>query len=48
MREWGEKWNACRLFLRKPYGKILLGRPRRRCVYNIKMDLGEIGWSDVD
>jgi hypothetical protein len=25
-----------------------LGRPRRRLVDNIKMDLGEIGWDSVD
>jgi hypothetical protein len=25
-----------------------LGRPRRRWVDNIKMDLGEVGWGDVD
>jgi hypothetical protein len=24
-----------------------LGRPRRRWVDNIRMDLGEVGWSDV-
>jgi hypothetical protein len=28
----------------KPEGKKPLGRPRRRWVDNIKMDLGEIGW----
>jgi hypothetical protein len=27
-----------------PEGKRPLGRPRRRWVDNIKMDLGEIGW----
>jgi hypothetical protein len=26
----------------------LLGRPRRRWVDNIRMDLGEVGWGDVD
>jgi hypothetical protein len=31
-----------------PEGKRLLGRPRRRWVDTIKMDLGEIGWSGVD
>jgi hypothetical protein len=25
-----------------------LGRPRRRRVDNIRMDLGEVGWGDVD
>jgi hypothetical protein len=28
--------------------KELLGRPRRRWMDNIRMDLGEIGWSGVD
>jgi hypothetical protein len=32
----------------KPEGKRPLGRPRRRWVDNIRMDLGEVGWSDVD
>jgi hypothetical protein len=32
----------------KPEGKRPLGRPRRRWVDNIRMDLGEVGWIDVD
>jgi hypothetical protein len=44
----GEKRNAYRLLVGKPEGKRPLGRPRRRCVDNIRMDLGEVGWSDVD
>jgi hypothetical protein len=32
----------------KPEGKTPLRRPRHRCVDNIKMDLGEIGWGGVD
>jgi hypothetical protein len=44
----GEKRNAYRLFVGKPEGKRPLGRPRRRWVDNIKTDLGEVGWSDVD
>jgi hypothetical protein len=28
--------------------KRSLGRPRRRWVDNIKMDLGEIGWDGID
>jgi hypothetical protein len=44
----GEKRNACRLLVRKPEGKRPLGRPRRRWVNNIRMDLGEVGWGDVD
>jgi hypothetical protein len=31
----------------KPEGKRPLGRPRLRWV-NIRMDLGEVGWGDVD
>jgi hypothetical protein len=38
----GEKRNAYRILVRKPEGKRPLGRPRRRWVYNIKMDLREI------
>jgi hypothetical protein len=34
--------------VRKLEGKRPLGRPRWRCVDNIKMDLGEIGWGGVD
>jgi hypothetical protein len=32
----------------KPEGKRPLGRPRRRWVDNIIMDLGEIGWDGMD
>jgi hypothetical protein len=35
----GEKWNAYRLLVGKPEGKRPLGRPRRRWVNNIRMDL---------
>jgi hypothetical protein len=44
----GEKRNAYRLFVRKPEGGSSLGRPRRRWVDNIKIDLLEIGWGGVD
>jgi hypothetical protein len=44
----GEKRNACRILMGKPEGKRPLGRPRCRCVDNIKMDLREIGWDCVD
>jgi hypothetical protein len=37
----GEKRNAYRLLVGKPKGKRPLGRPKRRWVDNIKMDLGE-------
>jgi hypothetical protein len=32
----------------KSEGKRSLGRPRRRLVDNIKMDLREIGWDGID
>jgi hypothetical protein len=44
----GEKRNAYRLLVGKPVGMRPLGRPRRRWVDNIRMDLGEVGWGDVD
>jgi hypothetical protein len=44
----GEKRNAYILLVGKPEGKRPLGRPRRRWVDNIRMDLGEVGWGDVD
>jgi hypothetical protein len=44
----GEKRNAYGLFVGKPEGKRLLGRPRCRWVDNIIMDLGEVRWGDVD
>jgi hypothetical protein len=40
----GEKRNSYRILVGKPEGKRPLGRPRRRWVDNIKMDLREIGW----
>jgi hypothetical protein len=36
------------LLVGKPEGKRPMGRPRRRWVDNIKMDLGEIGWDGRD
>jgi hypothetical protein len=44
----GEKRNVYRILVGKPEGKRPLGRPRRRWVDNIKMDLGEVGWDGVD
>jgi hypothetical protein len=32
----------------KPEGKRPLGKPRRRWVDNIRMDLGEVRWGDMD
>jgi hypothetical protein len=42
-----EKSNAYRLLVGKPEGRKPLGRPRRRWVDNIRMDLVEMGWGDV-
>jgi hypothetical protein len=44
----GEKRNAYRILVGKPEGKRPLGRPRRRWVDNIKMDLRKIGWDGMD
>jgi hypothetical protein len=44
----GEKRNAYRILVGKPEGKSPLGRPRRRWVDNIKIDLREIGWDRMD
>jgi hypothetical protein len=44
----GFKRNAYKLLVRKPEGKRPLEGPRRRWVDSIRLDLGEVGWSDVD
>jgi hypothetical protein len=44
----GDKWNAYRLLVGKPEGERPLGKPRRRWVDNVRMDLGEVEWGDVD
>jgi hypothetical protein len=44
----GEKRNVYRLLVGKPEGKRPLGRPRRRWIGNIKINLLEIGWTVVD
>jgi hypothetical protein len=44
----GETRNAYRLLVGKPKGRRPLGRPRRRWVDNIRMDLVEVEWGDVD
>jgi hypothetical protein len=40
--------NACRILVGKPEGSRSLGRPVRRWVDNIKMDLRDIGCDDMD
>jgi hypothetical protein len=44
----GHRRNGYRILVGKPEGRRPLGRPRRRRVNNIKMDLREIGWDGVD
>jgi hypothetical protein len=44
----GKKRNACRLLVGKPEGRRPLGRPKRRWLDNVRMDLVEVGWGDVD
>jgi hypothetical protein len=44
----GKKRNVYRLLVGKPERKRPLGKPRRRWIDNIKMDLLEIGSSVVD
>jgi hypothetical protein len=44
----GEKRNAYRILVGNPEGKRPLGRPRRRWVDNIKIDLRETGWDGMD
>jgi hypothetical protein len=43
-----QKRNAYRMLVGKPKGKSPLGRPRRRWVNNVKMDLREVGWGGMD
>ena len=44
----GEERGAYRILVGKPEGKRPLGRPRRRCVDNMRMDLQEVGCGYVD
>jgi hypothetical protein len=44
----GEKWKVYALLVRKPERKRPLGRPRRRWVDNIRLDLVEVECGDVD
>jgi hypothetical protein len=44
----GEVRGAYNILVGKPEGRSPQGRPRRRWDDNIKMDLGEVGFGDVD
>jgi hypothetical protein len=43
-----ETKNAYRILVGKSEGKRPLGKPRRKWVDNIKIDLREIGWYGID
>jgi hypothetical protein len=44
----GEKRGVYRILVGRPEGRRPLGRPRRRCEDNIKMDLGEVEWVGIN
>jgi hypothetical protein len=44
----GEKRHAYRLLVGKPEGRRPLGSTRRKWLDNIRMDLVEVGWGDLD
>jgi hypothetical protein len=44
----GQKRNAYRILMGRPERKRPLGRPSRTLEDNIKIDLRDIGWGDMD
>jgi hypothetical protein len=44
----GKKRNAYKILMGEPVGKRALGRPRRRWVDSIKIDLREVGWDVIN
>jgi hypothetical protein len=44
----GQRRGLCRVLVGKPEGRRLLERPRHRWEGNIKIDLRDVGWGDVD
>ena len=44
----GDSRDTRRVLVRKPEGKRILERPRRRWEYNIKACLEECGWKGVN
>ena len=48
MARMGEERGVYRVLVGKPEGRRPLGRPRRRWVYNIRMDLQEVGCGYMD
>ena len=47
-RVWVRRGGVYRFLVGKPEGRRPLGRPRRRWVDNIRMDLQEVGCGNVD
>jgi hypothetical protein len=44
----GVRRNSCKMLVGKSKGKRPLGRPRRKREENIRVDLSQIDWEDVD
>jgi hypothetical protein len=44
----GEKRNVYRLLVGKPEGRRSLGKSGHRWLDNLRMDLVEVGWGDVE
>jgi hypothetical protein len=44
----GQRRHSYRFVVGNPAGKRPLRRPRRRWLDNNRMDLGEVGWSDMN
>jgi hypothetical protein len=44
----GEERGAYRILVGRPEGRRPLGRPRRRWEDNIKRDIREVGWKDMN
>jgi hypothetical protein len=44
----GDVRGSCNILVGRPEGRRPLGRPRHRWEHNIKIDLREIGFGDVD
>jgi hypothetical protein len=42
-----EKRNPYRVLVEKPHGNNPQERPRRRCVGNVQLNLGEISWDGM-
>ena len=45
---WGKSRGVYRALVGKPEGKRPFGRPKRKWETNIKMDLQEVVWRDMD